>query len=284
MRLCTQSAPHRFTVWEHSLRALEAADTPSARSSSCWRLTTLGRRLLFAEPMGSGLTRREVWKLAVLLHDVAKPDTRSLEPDGRTRFTGARPARRRAGSRRLPRGSVGRAAPARRWPGSSASTSGRCTSGCSRRSAAAPATGSIAMSARRSPVLVRLTIADAAGTDGRAPGRRLPGGTRALLESFLEGERPASEEAAAPPLVRGEDVMAALRASIGTGRGARPPASPRGSGARARTHARRGARLARPRAGGAFSGCVRGRPLGADRVGRADRGGAGNGARDVVDK
>ena len=38
--------------------------------------------------MGSGLTRREVWKLAVLLHDVAKPETRSVDADGRTRFIG----------------------------------------------------------------------------------------------------------------------------------------------------------------------------------------------------
>ena len=38
--------------------------------------------------MGGGLTRREVWKLAVLLHDVAKPETRSVDADGRTRFIG----------------------------------------------------------------------------------------------------------------------------------------------------------------------------------------------------
>src|SRR3989304_3613362 len=40
------------------------------------------------EPLGSGLTRREVLKLAVLLHDVGKPETRSVDPDGRIRFTG----------------------------------------------------------------------------------------------------------------------------------------------------------------------------------------------------
>jgi poly(A) polymerase len=31
-----------------------------------------------------------------------------------------------------------------------------------------------------------------------------------LLESFLAGEEPATREAAEPPLVRGDDVMAAL--------------------------------------------------------------------------
>jgi hypothetical protein len=65
------------------------------------------------------------------------------------------------------------------------------------------------------PALVCLTIADAAGTDGRPPSLVYRGGTRALLESLLEGERPAAEEAAAPPLVRGEDVMAALGISPG---------------------------------------------------------------------
>jgi hypothetical protein len=57
---------------------------------------------------------------------------------------------------------------------------------------------------------VCLTIADAAGTDGRDPRLVYRGGTRVLLESLLAGERPAAEEAAAPPLIRGEDVMAAL--------------------------------------------------------------------------
>jgi hypothetical protein len=60
------------------------------------------------------------------------------------------------------------------------------------------------------PALICLTIADAAGTDGRAPGLVFRGETRALLESLLAGEGPAAREAAEPPLVRGEDVMAAL--------------------------------------------------------------------------
>jgi poly(A) polymerase len=63
--------------------------------------------------------------------------------------------------------------------------------------------------------LVCLTIADAAGTDGRAPSRVYRGETRALLESLLEGEQSAAAEAAAPPLVRGEDVMALLGLSPG---------------------------------------------------------------------
>ena len=208
MRLCTQSAPHRFTVWEHSLRALEAADT---LGEDLQLLAPHDARAAasFAEPMGSGLTRREVWKLAVLLHDVAKPDTRSLEPDGRTRFTG----HDRLGAERV------QAIAARlRWPG----RAGQVLAQLVRQHLRPMHLGMLEEVSRRAryrfhrdvgeevPVLVCLTIADAAGTDGRAPGDVYRGGTRALLESFLEGERPASEEAAAPPLVRGEDVMAAF--------------------------------------------------------------------------
>jgi len=60
------------------------------------------------------------------------------------------------------------------------------------------------------PALVCLTIADAAGTDGRPPGLVYRGATRALLDSLLAGEEPAAREAAAPALVRGGDVMALL--------------------------------------------------------------------------
>src|SRR5262245_35059032 len=65
------------------------------------------------------------------------------------------------------------------------------------------------------PALVCLTIADAAGTDGRAPALVYRGRTRALLESFLAGEEPAAREAAEPPLLRGEDVMVALGLTAG---------------------------------------------------------------------
>jgi hypothetical protein len=60
------------------------------------------------------------------------------------------------------------------------------------------------------PELICLTIADAAGTDGRPPAAVYRGETRALLESLLAGEAEAAREAAEPPLVRGDDVMAAF--------------------------------------------------------------------------
>jgi putative nucleotidyltransferase with HDIG domain len=86
MKGTTQPEPHRFDVWEHSLRAVEAADLLAARASELapWG-EALARHL--GEPLGDGATRREALKLAALLHDVAKPETRRVE-GGRTRFLG----------------------------------------------------------------------------------------------------------------------------------------------------------------------------------------------------
>jgi putative nucleotidyltransferase with HDIG domain len=208
MREAAQSPPHRFTVWEHSLRALEAAD---ALAEDLGLLAPHDVRVAasLGEPLGGGLTRLEVWKLAVLLHDVAKPETRSVDPDGRTRFTG----HDRLGAERA------QAIAARlRWPGRAADVLARLV----RQHLRPMHLGMLDAVSRRAryrfhrdlgeevAALVCLTIADAAGTDGRAPRLVYGGPTRALLESLLRGEAPAAEEAAEPPLVRGEDVMAAL--------------------------------------------------------------------------
>jgi len=42
----------------------------------------------FEEEVSSGVTRSALLKLAALLHDIAKPKTKSLEPNGRARFLG----------------------------------------------------------------------------------------------------------------------------------------------------------------------------------------------------
>jgi poly(A) polymerase len=86
MRGVTQPAPHRFDVLDHSLRALLAADRLLSGIGELAPWTDLLAGHL-AEPVGGGLTRREVLKLAALLHDVAKPETRAVV-DGRIRFFG----------------------------------------------------------------------------------------------------------------------------------------------------------------------------------------------------
>jgi poly(A) polymerase/tRNA nucleotidyltransferase (CCA-adding enzyme) len=65
---------------------VEGADLLVARVRE---LEPLGELLSMhlGELLGDGATRREALKLAALLHDVAKPETRSVE-DGRVRFLG----------------------------------------------------------------------------------------------------------------------------------------------------------------------------------------------------
>jgi putative nucleotidyltransferase with HDIG domain len=208
MRAATQSAPHRFTVWEHSLRALAALDTLLGDLALLAPHDGRVARHLEA-PLGGALTRREVLRLAVLLHDVAKPETRSVDPDGRVRFTG----HDRLGAERA------QAIAARlAWPGQAREVLVRLV----RQHLRPMHLGQLDAITPRAryrffrdlgdevPDLVCLTIADAAGTDGRPPDRVYRGATRALLESLLAGQVEAAREAQAAPLVRGEDVMAAF--------------------------------------------------------------------------
>jgi putative nucleotidyltransferase with HDIG domain len=84
MRATTQPAPHRFRVLEHSLRAVAGADVllPALRE-----LRPFGEELAahMTEDLGGNVRRGQVLKLAALLHDVSKPETRRVV-DGRIRF------------------------------------------------------------------------------------------------------------------------------------------------------------------------------------------------------
>jgi poly(A) polymerase len=84
MRAATQPAPHRFTVLEHSFRAVGGADRLLARMPG---LDGHGDEIAahLADRVGGGMTRAQTLKLAALLHDVSKPETRALV-DGRIRF------------------------------------------------------------------------------------------------------------------------------------------------------------------------------------------------------
>src|SRR5437016_6304553 len=84
MRVTAQPAPHRFDVLEHSLRAVAGCDRLLARLDA---LAPYGEELAahVAEPLGGGARRAAALKLAALLHDVSKPETRQRIA-GRVRF------------------------------------------------------------------------------------------------------------------------------------------------------------------------------------------------------
>src|SRR5947207_173356 len=84
MRVTKQPAPHRFDVLEHSLRAVAGCDRLLARLDA---LAPYGEELAthVAEPLGGGARRGAALKLAALLHDVSKPETRR-RVEGRVRF------------------------------------------------------------------------------------------------------------------------------------------------------------------------------------------------------
>ena len=87
-----QPRMHYWDVWGHSLHTVQAAEgvTGGHQNSpvfSCvpWTPET---EAYFTETVSDGHTRRTILKLAALFHDIAKPQTKTLEPDGRTRFFG----------------------------------------------------------------------------------------------------------------------------------------------------------------------------------------------------
>jgi len=91
-----QPKEHFWNVFDHSLKTVAAVDfilhqgsweyyNEQALAAVPWS-DFLARH--FARPVSGGSTRRSLLKLAALLHDVAKPQTKALAEDGRTRFLG----------------------------------------------------------------------------------------------------------------------------------------------------------------------------------------------------
>jgi poly(A) polymerase len=88
---------HYWDVFEHSIRAVQALDemlTEASEASRPWLgpifregLTPFDVNSYLAGNAG-GQARLTLLKLATLLHDNAKPETKSLEADGRVRFFG----------------------------------------------------------------------------------------------------------------------------------------------------------------------------------------------------
>jgi poly(A) polymerase len=210
MRRTAQPAPHRFPVLEHSLRAVAGCDRLLPRLGA---LTPYGEELAahVAEPLGGGLTRATTLKLAALLHDVSKPETRR-RIRGRVRFfehdiLGARRARAIGERLKLPERAV--------------AVVERLVRHHLRPMHLASATRVTPRARYRfyrdlredTRDLLLLVLVDAAAVTGASPvatWRRSP-----LVRELMRGWAEQRAAAATPPLVRGEDVMARFRLEPG---------------------------------------------------------------------
>jgi poly(A) polymerase/tRNA nucleotidyltransferase (CCA-adding enzyme) len=207
MKATVQSLPHLFDVWEHSLRAVEAADllVEHVRELAPW-----GDEIFehLGEPLGDGGSRREAIKLAALLHDVAKPETMSVEA-GRTRFIG----HDAIGALR-----VGAIAGRLRL-------SGRMTAVLERlvrhhlRPMHLAQSGGVSRRARfrffrdlgdEARDVLLLTLADAAGLRGDSPLDVWKGDGGRILRDLMAGHAEEIAALSAPPLLNGREAMAAL--------------------------------------------------------------------------
>lgn len=89
LRGVRQSAYHHADVHAHTLEALEALLTLAADPAAAGLPAHADAvRGLLAEPLADELTRGDAMRWAALLHDVAKPTTRTELPDGRVGFPG----------------------------------------------------------------------------------------------------------------------------------------------------------------------------------------------------
>jgi len=91
-----QPKEHFWNVFDHSLKTVAAVDfvlhqgsweyySEQALAAVPW---SGAQAKHFARPVSGVSTRRSLLKLAALLHDVAKPQTKALTEDGRMRFLG----------------------------------------------------------------------------------------------------------------------------------------------------------------------------------------------------
>ena len=112
-RHCQQPRAHHYwDVWGHLLHCVEYAEAVTAghRNNAIYTMApwTAVADAHFGEMVGDGHNRRTALKLAALLHDIAKPQTRAPDAEGRIRFLGhseqgAEMAEHRLGALRLSR-------------------------------------------------------------------------------------------------------------------------------------------------------------------------------------
>ena len=82
------SRPHRLPLWEHSLQTLRSVELLLTNLERLFPEDAVWLRERLDREIEAGVTESAVLKLLGLLHDVGKPETRSVQLDGRVRFLG----------------------------------------------------------------------------------------------------------------------------------------------------------------------------------------------------
>lgn len=207
MRTTIQTELHQCDAWEHSLRTVEGMEE-LLRGTAGLSPFDGSIRAHLGEEMEAGITRGTLLKFAALFHDVAKPQTKSME-GGRVRFIGhdkLGAAMVRTMARRL------------RLSGRSIGVLERCVLHHLRPMHLALA-GEITLRARYRFYrdlgeevidVLMLSLADASGTCGWPLPLVLAGEAGALVRELLGGLVEDRRREATPPLVTGHDVMSAF--------------------------------------------------------------------------
>ncbi len=88
LKSVTQSPPHVYDVFEHTLRVVDELVKIQTRDYSDAANGEFAAELQshFAKPVSADHTRGMLLRLAALLHDVAKPATRSVDAEGNIHF------------------------------------------------------------------------------------------------------------------------------------------------------------------------------------------------------
>lgn len=82
------STPHCLPLWEHSLETLRSIELLLRNLQRLFPEDALWLRDRLDQELEAGVTEAAILKLLGFLHDIGKPETRSLQPNGRVRFIG----------------------------------------------------------------------------------------------------------------------------------------------------------------------------------------------------
>jgi poly(A) polymerase len=83
-----QSQFHHLDVYDHTMEVLRQQIRLESELEGVFAELTPRLREALDEPLGDELSRGEALRLGALLHDVGKPATRAVRPDGRVTFIG----------------------------------------------------------------------------------------------------------------------------------------------------------------------------------------------------